>query len=66
MLVSRNSNLSDVETVHFLKIEWLELDAIVYIKNVIYHYKCFENIDFRRTVHVIGEHGVDEMSTCRG
>lgn len=60
MLVSRNSNLSDVG------IEWLELDAIVYIENVIYHYKCFENIDFRRTVHVIGEHGVDEMSTCRG
>lgn len=51
-----------MEILHFLKIEWLELDEIVFIENAIYRYECFESTDFGRR-SVIDEQGEDEMST---
>lgn len=47
-------------------IKWLELDAIGLTEIVIYYYKCFESIDFRRRVLVVGEQGEDKMTTCSG
>lgn len=55
-----------METVCFLKVEWVEIDAFGFIEVAIYYYKCFESIDLGRRVCFIGEQREDEMSTCSG
>lgn len=54
-----------METVCFLKVECLEMDAFGFIEIAMY-YKCFESIGLGRRVCVIGEQGEDEMSTGSG